>query len=105
MLKLLMCNCSGTESLIRNVLNQAGVVSWMTYEVHKGKEHCQTILGYFPEKYHPLLSYRALTDYLDHQGTFAVIIGYDDNSFFWQDVHTNAPKDVFDAIAIVKRFA
>lgn len=105
MLKLLTCDCGGVDSLVRGILNQAGVSNWMTYEIHKGKEHCQTILDRFPEKYHGLLAYRALADYLKDHGTFAIIIGYDDNSFFWQEVRSNAPKDVFDAIGIIKRFA
>lgn len=102
---ILACACGGVDSLTRGVLRQAGVPNWMTYEVHKGKEHCRTVLSRFPTQLHPLLAFRALESHLENNGTFAVIIGYDDNSFFWGDVHTNAPKDVFDTINIVKAFA
>lgn len=102
---ILTCACGGVDGLVRNVLRQAGVANWMTYEVHRGKEHCQTVLSRLPSQLHPLLAYRALEDHLEHNGTFAVVIGYNDNAFFWGDVHTNAPKDVFDTINIIKAFA
>lgn len=105
MVVLLTCDCGGAEPLVRNVLRDASVDNWMTYEIHKGKEHCRKIVSYFPSQLHELLAFRALESCLENQGAFAIIVGYDDNSFFWEDVHTNAPIENIRARAIVERFA
>lgn len=104
-LLLLTCDCGGAEPLVRNVLREASVSNWMTYEIHKGKEHCRTIVSYLPAEYAAHLSYRALVDFLANAGAFAVIVGYDKNRFFWEDIHANAPVEHMRAIAIAEEFA
>lgn len=107
MLKVLACECSGVDSLARGLLQEAEVKNWMDVLLHKGKEHCQTILERLPEKYHVSLEYRALLDYITNNetGAFTIIVGYDETHFYWEDIHSNAPIERTRAIAIAKRFA
>lgn len=105
MIKILTCQCSSAEPLVRRALQEAGVADWLGIDVHKGKEHAQLILSRFPEPYHDLLAYRALESYLANASSFAVIVGYDDQSFYWADVHSGAPADWLQGQAILKQFA
>lgn len=79
--------------------------SWLSTEVHKGKEHCQMILSRFPAPYHKLLAFRALESYLPTRSSYAVLIGYDNQSFYWADIHSGAPADWLQGQAIIKQFA
>lgn len=105
MIKILTCECSSAEPLVRRALQEAGIPDWLSIDVHKGKEHAQLILSRFPAPYHALLAYRALESYLANASSFAVIVGYDDRTFYWADIHSAAPKDWMDAQSILKRFA
>lgn len=110
MLKLLTCACGSTEPLTRSLLQEAGITDWMTVEIHKEKEHCRKIVENLPQKFHELLAYRALQSYLDPNSekpvsAFAIIVGYDDTSFYWEDFSSNAPDVRIRALAIAERFA
>lgn len=105
MIKLLTCNCGSAEPLVRQTLRSSGITTWLTEPIHKGKEHCLTVLSYFPEPYHELLAFKALQDHLSTTSSYAIIIGYDDSSFYWSDIHSNAPQEVIQAQSILERFA
>lgn len=110
MITLLSCECSSTEPLMRGLIQEAGIADWMTVEVHKGKEHCQTIIDQLPTRFHSLLAYRALQSYLSPDNpksvsSFAIIVGYDKDTFYWEDFASNAPDARIKALAIAKRFA
>lgn len=102
---LLTCQCGSAEPLARGVAQEAGIHDWLTLPIHKGKEHCLTVLSRFPEPFKRLLAFRALEDHISKGSTFVVVLGYDDEFFYWSDIHSNAPADRMDAIAILKRFA
>lgn len=105
MLKLLVCECGAAEPLARQVCQQAGLTDWMAIPLHKGKEHCLTVLDRFPEQYHGLLAYRALWDKIEQGGTFVIVLGYDEEYFYWANVASGSPSDMLDGTAILKRFA
>lgn len=105
MLKILTCECTSATPLVQQLLRRTETPNWMDIPVHKGKEHCRTVLSYFPDPYKELLSFRALYDYLENASSFAIVVGYDDTTFYWADIHSNAPADVLQAEAILKRFA
>lgn len=105
MILILTCECHSAEPLVRTALQEANIPDWMTYPVHKGKEHCKAILERFPEPYHTLLAFNALLDYLDRTSSYAIIVAYDDRSFYWSDIHSNAPQDRFQADTLLKQFA
>lgn len=105
MILLLACECSSAEPLARGVAQEAGIRDWLTLPLHKGKEHALTVLSHFPEPFKRLLAFRALEDHISRGGTFVVVVGYDDEYFYWSDIHSNAPSDRMDAITILKRFA
>lgn len=106
MILLLTCDCPSAEPLVRKALQEAGIKEWLATSIHKGREHCLTILERFPKPYHELLAFRALFDYLDSRASsFNVIVGYDDETFYWADIHSGAPMDWMDGQAILKRFA
>lgn len=77
----------------------------MSIPLHKGKEHCLSLLSNFPAPHKRLLAFKALESYIDQGGQYAVVIGYDDEYFYWASISSNSPKDQFDAQAILKRFA
>lgn len=104
-LKILACNCGGAEPVARSVLQEAGVENWMTVDIHKGKEHCKTILNYFPEPFHKLLAFQGLLTHIEENSKYAVILGYDDEYLFWEDVASNSPIEVTRAKVIAQRFA
>lgn len=101
----LTCDCSAAEPLARGAAEEAGLTNWLTLEIHKGKEHCLTVLSRFPAPYKELLAFRALEDKISAGGSFVTVVGYDDQYFYWADLASNAPADRFDAISIIKRFA
>lgn len=105
MILFLACQCGSAEPLARGVAQEAGLANWLTLPVHKGKEHALTVLSYFPEPFKHLLSFRALEDHISKGGTFVVVVGYDEEYFYWVDLHSNTPSDRLDAIGILKRFA
>lgn len=104
-LKLLTCMCHGAEPMVRGLLQECKVPNWMDYPIHMGKDHCLTVLDYLPAQLHQLLAYRALVSYLDYASSYSIVVGYDDETFYWADIHDNSPKDVMEAHAIVERFA
>lgn len=105
MLKFLCCECGSAGPLARGVAQEAGLSDWLTLEIHKGKEHCLSILSQFPAPYKELLAFRALEDKISQGGSFVTVIGYDEEYFYWADVASGAPSDRMDALAIIKRFA
>lgn len=102
---LCCCECGAAEPLGRQVAMQAGITNWMAIPLHKGVEHCLTVLDRFPEPYKQLLAHRALCDFIRQGGTFVVAIGYDDEYFYWANVASGSPADMMDGGAILKRFA
>lgn len=104
-LKILGCECSGVEGTARDVLAGSGIANWMNVPLHKGKDHCKTVLDRFPTPFHSLVAYRALLDHIENNAAYAVILGYDDEFFFWEDVGSKAPIEVVRAQEIAKRFA
>lgn len=110
MLSLLMCDCGSAEPLARGLLEEAKITNWMAVPIHKGKEHCRTIIERFPEQFHGLISYRALQSYLAEDApkpvsSFVIIVGYDQDTFYWEDFSSNAPDIRVRAVAIAERFA
>lgn len=105
MILVLACDCGSATPLARRVLQDGGVADWLTIPIHKGKEHSLHMLETLPQPLHTLLAYRALADHIASASSFTVIVGYDDETFYWSDVHTNAPIEVMEAHAILKRFA
>lgn len=77
----------------------------MAANIHKGKDHALTVLSYFPAPFKELLSFRALEDHLSSASSFAIIVGYDDDTFFWSDIYNNDMASQVEAKAIVERFA
>lgn len=104
MLKIFTCECHGAEPLVRQLLQRMGVANWMDYPIHKGKNHCLDVLSCLPKQLHSLLAFRALQDYLPNASSFSIVVGYDEESFYWSDISDNAPVEVIQAEAIVKRF-
>lgn len=104
-IRVFTCDCHGAEPLARQVLQKAKVPNWMDFYVEHGKEHAITILSYMPEDYTSSLQHRALIDHIKEKSSFVVIVGYDDAHFYWSDIYSNAPADVAQAVAILKRFA
>lgn len=105
MITFLCCECGAAVPLARQAAESAGLTNWMAIPLHKGKEHCLTILDRFPEPFKKLVSYRALYDMIGRGGTFVVVLGYDEEFFYWVDISSGTPSDMFDATAILKRFA
>lgn len=105
----LTCQCGSADSLAQGLQQEAGITNWMALPIHKGKEHCRTIVERFPEQFHTLLSYRALVSYLSPDAekpvsTFVIIVGYDDTTFYWEDFASNAPDSRIRALAILERY-
>lgn len=105
MIALMTCECNSAMPLARQTCQKAGIHDWMAVPLHKGKEHCLTVLSHFPSEFKELLAFRALEGFISNHGTFVCVVGYDKENFYWADVSNNDPKSVFDAIAILKRFA
>lgn len=105
MLKLCCCECGSAEPLVRGLLQEAGITNWMSVEIHKGKEHCQTVLARFPEPYQSSLQLQALINLVKENSTFVVVLGYDKTRIYWEDISSNAPIERTRALAIVKEFA
>lgn len=105
MIKIFTCDCSSAEPLVRQILRDARVATWLTEPIHKGRVHCLEVLSHFPKPYHALLAFKALQDYLAAASSFAIVVGYDEDSFYWADVHSNAPQEVIQAQVILERFA
>lgn len=99
------CECSSAAALCQQVAANAGVINWMSIPLYKGKEHCLTVLSRFSEGHRRLLAFRALEGYIQQEGQYATIIGYDNEYFYWANINSNSPKDQLDAQAILKRFA
>lgn len=104
-LKVLACQCGAAEPLARQVLEPVVPTTWLSVPIHKGKEHCLDVLEQFPAPYHALLAYQALVEHLANAFSYVVIVGYDHEYFYWEDVASNAPAEVAKATAIIKRFA
>lgn len=102
---LLTCECGSAEPLARQVAQAAGIVDWMSLPLHKGVQHCLTVLDRFPEPFHDLLAFRALHNFIEGGGTYVVVVGYTDEFFYWADVSSGSPKDMLDGQSILKRFA
>lgn len=105
MLKILACTCGGVDQLARGLLQECNYADWLTIDIHKGKEHCQTILAFLEEELGPSLPLGALKNYIENTGTFTIVIGYDPTHFYWEDFHSNAPIERARAKAIVEAFA
>lgn len=99
------CECGAADGLVRQAAQAAGLQNWMSLPVHKGKEHCLTVLSHFPEGHRKLLAFRALESLIAQGGSYAVVVGYDGEQFYWSSIDSNSPKDMLDAVAILKRFA
>lgn len=105
MLKLLSCDCGSAEPLLRQELRKAKISNWMEIPIYKGKEHCAAILSHFPESLKSLLAFQALVDYIPTRSSYAIVVGYNDDTFYWSDIHSASPADVIQAQAIIERFA
>lgn len=101
----LTCDCGAAEPLARGAAEEAGLTDWLNLRIHKGKEHCLTVLSHFSAPYKGLLAFQALEEKISQGGSFVTVVGYDDEYFYWADLASNAPADRFDAISIIKRFA
>lgn len=101
----LTCECGSADGLVRQAAQSAGLQNWMSIPVHKGKEHCLAVLSHFPDAHRNLLAFRALEDFISQGGSYAVVVGYDDEYFYWSSIDSNSPKDMLDSVAILKRFA
>lgn len=102
---VLVCDCGGAEPLARQALQKAGVADWLTFPIHRGKPHALTLLSHFPSAFKRLLAFRALEDHISRATSFVVIIGYDEETFYWSDIQSSAPADTLQSQAILKRFA
>lgn len=104
-LMVLACECGAAEPLARQVLEPVVPTTWLSVPIHKGKEHCLTVLSHFPEPFQQLVAYQALLNHIEENSSFVVFVGYDHEYFYWEDVASNAPAEVASATAIIKRFA
>lgn len=105
MLKILACACGGVDQLARGLLQECEYADWLTAEIHKGKEHCLTVLSFLADELGESLPLRALQSYIENTGTFTIVVGYDPTHLYWEDFHTNAPIERARAKAIVEAFA
>lgn len=79
MLTALICNCTGSESLIRSFLKGAHVPRYMSVPVHRGEAAKQWALS---------RGYQDLFVYLSKHASYAVLVGEDQSTgqSAWEDV-------------------
>lgn len=105
MLKFLSCACSSAEPLLRGLLQEANFADWLYVPLHKGREHCLSVLDGFPAPFQALLAFQALVKFIEEHSSYAIVLGYDDTTFYWVDISRNAPKEKAEARAVLERFA
>lgn len=104
-LALFVCDCGNAAPLGYQTIQAAGVKNWATVPIHKGKKHVLSVLSHFPTQFQALAAYQELIQCINTHNTFVVLLGYDDECFYWSNIKSNSHKDTLDAIAIAKRFA
>ena len=103
-LLLLVCNCSGSEGLVRSTLKEAGIVDWLEPPIVKGKNLSLQTLNQFPEYYKELPQWGALYASINNRSSFAVIVGYDQDDFRWADVAMGDIKSKLDGEVIATKY-
>ena len=102
---LLVCDCGGSEQLVRSALHSAGVGNWATAPLVRGKRRVLEWLDKLPEEIHNKPEIGGLYRLVKNNGRFAVILGYDDLSVRWGDVASGSLKEKLDAEVIASRYA
>lgn len=110
MIALLVCSCANSEALARDVLQQAEVGCWLSAPCYTGKDAGYKFLNGFgscPDAYdHREGEARTeLKTHIDNSGSYAVIVGYDDDHAGWIDIGRGDTRSRLKALALAKTFA
>ena len=104
MLQILICDCSGSESIARSVLKSAGVQNWLKVPIVKGKQNAAMWLDALPDALRQTPELQALKLSLKSRGKFSVIVGYTQTEFKWADVGSGKLNEKLDGEIIAKHF-
>lgn len=97
------CQCSSSDSLLRNFLKGAGYRDWLSIPIEKGRERSRAALQYLPR----CPERDALDNFLKGASKWAVIIGYNQEkgTVRWSDIAHRNPKVDVEASLVVENFA
>lgn len=97
----LVCNCGGSEGLVRRCFKRAGVKDWLSIPVYKGKENISGFLSNFDN---PSKEIMEVANYAKNTNPYAVVVGVD-GEVKWVDVKHGGMKEMLDAELIAEQFA
>lgn len=104
MIRILICDCSGSEPLARSVLKSAGVEDWLKAPIERGRQRSVSWLESLPDQLKQTPEYGALQLSLKGRGRFSIIVGYTNDVFKWADVGSGKLSDKLDGEVLAKRF-
>lgn len=101
----LICNCSGSESLVRSIFREADLPNWLEIPVYKGNR-AKEVASELASKYTETPQPQILLHYLENRSSYAVVVGYDPETQYvkWSDVALGDLPSRTLGVAIAKRF-
>lgn len=97
----LVCDCGGSEGIVRRCFKRAGLNNWLSIPVYKGKENIKGFLDNFDNPSNEILE---VANYAKEHNPYAIVVGVGD-SVAWVDVKHGGLKEMLDAELIAEQFA
>lgn len=105
MIKLITCECGGSEGLVRRALHKYEYKNWAMEPVVKGKSKSLQVVEDLLRQYPKNPQLEALFSFISHTGKWAVIIGYNDEGVRWSDISHGDMKSDVEAENVVEIFS
>lgn len=103
MLAVFGCKCKNAEPLARRVLQQAGILNYLSIPFYMGHKEAK--------KYVPLIqtadetSKRTLLSYILSSSGYSVVVGWNDEALEWSEVGSGRPIDISDGKIVAQRYS
>lgn len=104
MLAILGCMCHNGITSSQRVLQQAGIVNWLEVPTYQGKEKALAFADQLGEA-RDLLGRETLRGFLEHNGAYSIIVGYNEHRKVWVNVGRGDMRSKLDGQAIAQAFA
>lgn len=102
----LVCNCTGSENMVRSVFHDAGLSNWLDITVLKG-DRAKDFVAKAIEQRPKSVALKALYSHIKDRGSFSVVLGIDEEVSLekWSDVADGEFVSMAEATVIANKFA
>lgn len=105
MLAIVGCECHNGITMSQAVLREAGVSTWLTAPSYRGKQHGLAFVRSLPVPVVSLDKRLTLGDFLEHNSSYSVIVGYNETAGRFVNVGRGDMRSKAEAMELAKLFA